>query len=91
MILLSGTMMDKAEHAPSFERIMGYIDSRELMRQNETQGGVKLEGLQQLIDRASIFNRAGVEEVVRRIPINKNTKNQFALAILTDVLRDATW
>jgi len=64
--LLSGTTMDKEEHAVNFMRLVNFIESRNLY--SKPRGEVRLEGIQELYAWSRKINQKGTDEYISGNP-----------------------
>jgi hypothetical protein len=64
-LLLSGTPIDKEEHALNIMQMMGFIRSSKLYMYMKDQGILKLYGAKELIDYCKVINKDETEEFIR--------------------------
>jgi hypothetical protein len=78
VLMCSGTLFDKPEHAKTFLRMMDILKSRNLFHTDPFTGIVKLEGLQEIIDASKAINPAKTREVLDKYPFDTSQKSASA-------------
>lgn len=83
--MLSGTPLDKEEHAMNLLRLIGYIRSRRLFT---TRGEILyLEGIQELIEACQNINALETNRVLTEIPITKDNLKHLTYALYVRVIK----
>ena len=85
--LLSGTVMDKTEHAVNFLRMVGFITSRNLY--SKIRGQVRLEGVEELHRWAKKINNETAINFIDDNPFKSTRKGsiEYVFKVFTDVIR----
>lgn len=84
---LSGTIMDKPEHAINFLRMIGFIDHRNLY--SKIHGEVRLEGIEDLLNWAQRINPQALQEFMTNNRFNptRSDSPEYVFKLFVSVIK----
>lgn len=85
--LLSGSAMDKEEHATNFLKLVGFIESRNLY--SKIRGEIRLDGIQELYGWARKIDPAGTDRYIAENPFRgtRNDAISYVFGLFTQVIK----
>jgi hypothetical protein len=86
-ILLSGTPIDKEEHAINLMNMMGFIRSNRLYTYNKEERTLKLQGAQELIDYCKYINPEKTNDFLRNNRINEANVRNICYQLFQQVVK----
>jgi hypothetical protein len=86
-LLLSGTPIDKEEHALNIMQMMGFIRSTKLYMYMKEQGILKLYGAKELIDYCKVINKDETEEFIRLNHMDQYNVRHICYLLFQNILK----
>ena len=84
-VFLSAIPFDKPCHTVQILKAMGYVRSKKLYTYSQ-RDGLRLRGLQELIDSCRYIDAEGTERVLQEIPLARENMSHICYALYRDVL-----
>lgn len=86
-ILLSGTPIDKEEHAINLMNMMGFIRAGRLYTYNKEERHLKLQGAQELIDYCNFIDTDKTNEFLRNNRINEANVKHICYQLFQQIIK----
>jgi hypothetical protein len=87
-LLLSGTPIDKEEHAINLMSMIGFIRSGKLYMYNKIEGLLRLYGAQELINFCKSIDRTRTEDFLARNRFTKDTVHHNCYLMFQEIIKD---
>lgn len=86
-VLLSGTPIDKEEHAINMMQMMGFIRSQKMYIFNKEENKLKLIGAQELIDFCKILDPPGIIDFMKHHTFTKDNTRHNCYLIFQNIIK----